>query len=97
MGPFTLPVYDKAQDLFAEACLNVYWYWNATFGQHEAGVYAPIESFVTKIAILDDAHYSEQHGQAYSVFKEGRSHSYSNPSDVQFRRAMLSRALGFTN
>jgi hypothetical protein len=72
MGPFTLPVYDKAQDLFAEACLNVHWYWNATFGQHEAGVYAPIESFVTKIAILDDAHYSEQHGQAYSVFKEGR-------------------------
>ena len=72
MGPFTLSVYEKAQDLFAEACLNVYWYWNATFGQHEAGVYAPIESFVTKIAILDDAHYSEQHGQAYSVLKEGR-------------------------
>ena len=41
MGPFTLPIYDKAQDLFAEACLNVHWYWNATFGQHEAGVYAP--------------------------------------------------------
>ncbi len=72
MGPFSLSLYDKAQALFAEACLNVYWYWNATFGQHEAGVYAPIESFVTKIAILDDAHYSEQHGQAYSVFKEGR-------------------------
>ena len=72
MGPFTLPNYDKAQDLFAEACLNVHWYWNATFGQHEAGVYAPIESFVTKIAILDGAHYSEQYGQAYSVFKEGR-------------------------
>ena len=34
-------------------------------------MYAPIASFVTEIAILDDAHYSEQHGQAYSVFKEG--------------------------
>jgi hypothetical protein len=72
MGPFTLSAYDKIQDLFAEACLNVYWYWNATFGQYEAGGYAPIESFVTKIAILDDARYSEQHGQAYSVLKERR-------------------------
>jgi hypothetical protein len=72
MSPFTLPVYDKARDLFGEACLNVHWYWLATFGRHEAGVYAPIEAFVTKIGILDDAHYSEQHGQAYSAFKEGR-------------------------
>lgn len=72
MGSFTLSVYDKAQDLFAEACLNVAWYWNATFGQHEAGAHAPIATFVTKVASLDDAHYAQEHGRAYAAFKEGR-------------------------
>lgn len=72
MSSFALKSYPKAADLFAEACLNVKWYWQATFGEYEGGIYAPIESFVTKVAVLDDTHYGAQHGDLYVRQKEGK-------------------------